>query len=83
VVVAEMEDFLFDLEYTVTQYTITTTDRGGYVQSVTKNSNRIDQEARDFLRNVNRGGRVNFEDLRAVGPDGTVKKLNPITFTIQ
>jgi gliding motility-associated protein GldM len=83
VVVAEMEDFLFDLEYTVTQYTITTTDRGGYVQSVTKDNNRIDQEARDFLRNVNRGGRVNFEDLRAVGPDGTVKKLNPITFTIQ
>jgi len=84
VVVAEMEDFLFDLEYNVTQYTITTQDRGGYVKSIKRENNRIDQEAKDWLRNnVGRGGRVVFEDLRAVGPDGTVKKLNPITFEVQ
>ena len=84
VVVAEMEDFLFDLEYTVTQYTITTQDRGGYVKTLKREDQRIDQEAKDWLReNVNRGGRVTFEDLRAVGPDGTVKKLNPITFEVQ
>ena len=84
VVLAEMEDFLFDLEYTVTQYTITTQDRGGYVKTLRRDNNRIDQEAKDWLRdNVGRGGRVVFEDLRAVGPDGTVKKLNPITFEVQ
>ena len=84
VVMAEMEDFLFDLEYTVTQYTITTQDRGGYVKSLRRETNRIDPEAQDWLRdNVNRGGRVTFEDLRAVGPDGTVKKLNPIVFEVQ
>ena len=84
VVLAEMKDFLFDLEYTVTQYTITTTDRGGYVKSLRRETNRIDEDAREWIRqNVNRGGRVNFEDLRAVGPDGTVKKLNPITFEVQ
>jgi len=84
VVMAQMDDFLFDLEYTVTQYTITTQDRGGYVKSLKRENNRIDPEAQDWLdENVNRGGRVTFEDLRAVGPDGTVKKLNPIVFEVQ
>jgi gliding motility-associated protein GldM len=81
---AEMEDFLFDLEYEIIQYTITTTDRGGYVKTLRKEGNRFDQEVNDWFRNnLERGRKVNFEDLRAVGPDGAVKNLNPITFTIQ
>jgi gliding motility-associated protein GldM len=81
---AVMEDFLFDLEYEVTQFTITTTDRGGYVKSLRKEGNRFDQEVKDwFDNNLERDKVVNFEDLKAVGPDGSVKDLNPITFTIQ
>jgi gliding motility-associated protein GldM len=81
---AEMEDFLFDLEYEIIQYTITTTDRGGYVKTLRKEGYRFDQEVNDWFRNnLERGRKVNFEDLRAVGPDGGVKNLNPITFTIQ
>jgi gliding motility-associated protein GldM len=83
-VFAVMEDFLFDLNYEVTQFTITTTDRGGYVKTLRKEGNRFDQEVRDwFDSNLERGRKVNFEDLQAVGPDGDVKDLNPITFTIQ
>jgi hypothetical protein len=49
-----------------------------------KQGNRFDQEVRDwFDNNLERGRKVNFEDLQAVGPDGDVKNLNPITFTIQ
>ncbi|MGM0532310.1 MAG: gliding motility protein GldM [Bacteroidota bacterium] len=83
-VFAVMEDFLFDLDYEVTQYTITTTDRGGYVKTLRKEGNQFDQEVRDwFNNNLEQGRKVNFEDLEAVGPDGEVKNLNPITFTIQ
>ena len=83
-VFAVMEDFLFDLNYEVTRFTITTTDRGGYVKTMRKQGNRFDQEVRDwFDNNLERGRKVNFEDLQAVGPDGDVKDLNPITFTIQ
>ncbi|MFO8235498.1 MAG: gliding motility protein GldM [Bacteroidales bacterium] len=83
-VFAEMEDFLFDLEYKVTQYTITTTDRGGYVQDIDKEGSRIDSEVREWLRNnAAKGRKVTFEDIVAVGPDGEEKRLNPITFTIQ
>jgi len=84
VVFAEMEDFLFDLQYEVTQYTLTTTNRGGYVQTLRKQTNRIDQEARQWIEdNVRLDSRVHFEDLRAVGPDGREKKLNPIMFEVQ
>lgn len=83
-VFAKMEDFLFDLEYTVTQYTITTTDRGGYIKDITQNNNRITQEVRTWMQqNIRRNSKVTFEDLRAVGEDGAVKKLNPIVFTIE
>jgi gliding motility-associated protein GldM len=83
-VFAEMEDFLFDLEYTITQFTVTTTDRGGYIKDITRKNNRIDQQVRKWMQqNIRRNSKVTFEDLRAVGPDGTVKKLNPIVFTIE
>jgi gliding motility-associated protein GldM len=81
---AVMEDFLFDLEYTVTQFTITTTDRGGYLKEKRKKGFRFDNEVREWMRdNIRRRTTVNFEDIKAVGPDGSVKDLNPITFTIQ
>ena len=81
---AEMEDFLFDLEYTVTQFTITTTDRGGYIQDIQKDGYRFDQQIRDWLEsNVNRGRKVTFENIKAVGPDGSVKDLNPIVFNVK
>jgi gliding motility-associated protein GldM len=81
---AKMEDFLFDLEYEVTQYTITTTDRGGYLKEIKKQGFRFDDEVVDWLKsNVARNRKVNFEDIKAVGPDGKIKDLNPITFTVK
>jgi gliding motility-associated protein GldM len=83
-VYAVMEDFLFDLNYTVTQYTITTTDRGGYVVDINRRGYKVDAEVRKWLQdNALRGRKLTFEDLKAVGPDGSVKELNPIAFTIQ
>ncbi len=83
-VLAKMEDFLFDLNYEVTQFTITTTDRGGYLKDLKKQGYKFDDEARDWLRdNVSAGRKVNFEDIKAVGPDGKEKDLNPITFTVK
>jgi gliding motility-associated protein GldM len=81
---AKMEDFLFDLEYEVTQFTITTTDRGGYLKEIKKQGFRFDDEVVDWLKsNVTQNRKVNFEDIKAVGPDGKVKDLNPITFTVK
>jgi len=83
-VYAVMEDFLFDLNYTITQYTVSTTDRGGFLIDEQRKGYRIDGEIREWLQdNAIAGRKVTFEDLRAVGPDGAVKELNPITFTIR
>jgi gliding motility-associated protein GldM len=81
---AKMEDFLFDLQYEVTQFTITTTDRGGYLKELRKKGFKFDDEVTEWLKdNVARNRKVNFEDIKAVGPDGKVKDLNPITFTVK
>ncbi len=81
---AAMEDFLFDLEYTITQYTVSTTNKGGFLIDEQRNTFRFDNEIREWLRdNAIAGRKINFEDLQAVGPDGAVKDLNPITFTIR
>ncbi|MGM0497699.1 MAG: gliding motility protein GldM [Bacteroidota bacterium] len=83
-VFARMEDFLFDLNYEVTQFTVTTTDKGGYFQDLKKDGYKFDDEVITWIKNnVSPGRKVNFEDIKAVGPDGKAKDLNPITFTVK
>jgi len=81
-VFAEMgDDFDFDLEFRVTGFTVSTI-KGGYLQDARSKNNRFTQEQKDLINSVARGGRVFIEEIRAIGPDKTTRKLNTITFTI-
>lgn len=80
-VLAEMENFDFDLKFTVTEFTISTTIQG-FVRFVPSSSNRITEEQRTLIGNLNRGQNVYFEDIKAIGPDGTVRNLPTIKFKI-
>ncbi len=81
-VFAEMgDDFDFDLEFRVTGFMVSTI-KGGYLQDARSKNNKFTQEQKDLINSVGRGGRVFIEEIKAVGPDKTPRKLNPITFTI-
>ncbi len=80
-VFAVLEGFLFDLEYTVTQFTISVQQRG-FDRSETSNSNRITQEQRSLIESLNRGQKLAIINIRAKAPDGSTRRLNPIILTI-
>ena len=81
-VFAEMENFDFDLEFNIIEFTLSTTDRGGYFIGEKSDGSTFTQAQYDLINNLRRNSRVNIEDVKAVGPDGKVRNLPPIVFEI-
>jgi hypothetical protein len=82
VVLAEMENFDFDLKFRVTSFRMSVTLRGFTYDEISK-SNRFTPKMTGFIQQMKRNSKVIFEDIKAVGPDGVTRKLNPLVFTIQ
>ncbi|WP_088655629.1 type IX secretion system motor protein PorM/GldM [Geofilum rhodophaeum] len=80
-IVADMENFEFDLQFKVTEFTVATI-RGGYVVDAKSNSNLFTDEQKELLRGTVRGQRVYIQDIQAVGPDGRRRSLGSIILTV-
>jgi hypothetical protein len=80
-VVAEMENFDFDLKFTVTEFTVSAVVQG-FVREYTSKSNRFTQDQKNLIRNLNRGQSVYIQDIKAVGPDGSTRPLSTINFKL-
>lgn len=81
-VTADLEDFVFDLKYRITKYTITTTV-GGMTKEVNKKGNEFDNEVRNLIKGMKTGAKLIIEDIEAVGPDGVPRALSPIVFKVR
>ncbi|MFP4023652.1 MAG: gliding motility protein GldM [Thiohalospira sp.] len=81
-VFAEMENFDFDLEFKIIEFTLSTTDRGGYFIGEKAEGSTFTPAQYNLINNLRRNSRVNIEDVKAVGPDGKVRNLPPIVFEI-
>lgn len=81
-VFAEMENFDFDLKFNIIEFTLSTTDRGGYFIGEKTEGSTFTPAQYNLIDNLRRNSRVNIEDVKAVGPDGKVRNLPPIVFEI-
>jgi hypothetical protein len=81
-VFAVMENFDFDLEFKIIEFTVSTTDRGGYTIDASTKGNVFTKAQQDLIKNLRRSQRLNIEDIKAIGPDGSVRNLAPIVFEI-
>ena len=81
-VIVTLEDFLFDLRYDVTQFTITVISQG-VEKSSTSNTATFTAEQNEILTSLNRGQKVIFTNIKAKGSgfEGVVD-LRDIVFTI-
>lgn len=82
VVQADLENFEFDAKFNVTEFTVSASI-GGFTQDVTVKSNKISDAQKNIIRNAQKGGRVLFTGIKAIGPDGKPRDLNDIVFKIQ
>ena len=74
-------DFLFDVRYTVTQFTMETMT-GGVSRAEASTSQMFTPAQMALIRTLTRGSKVFFTNIKARGPDG-VRDLVEIGFTIQ
>ncbi len=78
---AELENFDFEMQSIVTSFTLNVTI-GGYEQSKTSSSYKVTPEQKALLAKVKRGTRVTFENITAKVA-GSTRKLNDISLKVQ
>ncbi len=81
-VVADLENFDFDIKFRVVKFTVSA-NIGGFEQSAICSGSRFSPKAKGIIKKVKRGKKVYIEDIKAKGPDGTVRNLGSIAFKLQ
>jgi gliding motility-associated protein GldM len=80
-VFAIMPDFDFELNYTVTGFTLFYTDRGMDIEEP-GTSGTLTAKQKQALNGLTRGKNLMIKDIKAVGPDGRTRELNSIILKI-
>jgi gliding motility-associated protein GldM len=81
VVAAMPTDFEFDLTFSVTEFRVLSIVQG-FVKEVPVKGNLFNQDVRNLLNNLSKGSPVYIQDIKAVGPDGSVRTLSTINFKL-
>lgn len=81
VVSAVLENFEFDLTYTITSFSISVNDKGFDITEVS-NNNKLTAKQKSLIGNLRAGQRLWIEKITAVGPDGATRNLPPIILKI-
>jgi gliding motility-associated protein GldM len=80
-VFAIMPDFDFELNYSVTGFTIFYTDKGMDIEESCSSSN-LTPKQKNALNGLTRGKNLMIKDIKAVGPDNKTRDLNAIVLKI-
>jgi len=80
-VFAIMPDFDFELNYTVTGFTVFYTDKGMDIEEACTGSN-LSARQKQALNGLTRGKNLMIKDIKAVGPDNKPRDLNSIILKI-
>jgi len=80
-VVAEMENFDFDLKFAVTEFSVSAVVKGFAQNKPTKGA-RFTDDQKALINSLTKGSKVYIEDIKAMGPDKKVRDLGVIAFTI-
>ena len=81
-VVAQLKNFDFDLEFTVTEFTVSAVLSGGFTKTEISTNNKWTKPQLEIVSQLKNGQRLTFENIKAVGPDGKLRTLNSIVFKI-
>lgn len=80
-IVAEMENFDFDVKVSVQSFDISA-NIGGFLSTKSSNSNKVTPEQKSMLQTVKPGSRVYIENIKVKMPDGSVRDIAPINLKV-
>jgi gliding motility-associated protein GldM len=81
-VLAKLENFDFDLKFDVISFDMSMNLKGSFVTESSQ-SNRLSNNMASLLKNAGTGTKVYFENIRAKGPDGTVRKIPGVNLKVK
>jgi gliding motility-associated protein GldM len=80
---AELKDFDFDLKFKVTQFDVTFSGAGGYVNTYKATGNRFTTEQKGQFGKLTQGSIIFIDNIMAKGDDGSNRPLSNISFKIR
>ena len=81
-ILAEIENFDFKMPFRVTSFDVIAVIKG-FSEKRSSNNHRFSGEQVDLIKNLKRGDRVTFDNIKAKGDDGTRRDLPPIIFKLR
>lgn len=81
-IIPNMRDFEFEIYYEVTGYTFGTIVNGDWIPKNVR-GNRFTDEINNIIRNGRRKQKFIFENIKAKGPDGSMRSLNPVNLELR
>lgn len=82
-IIPRLENFEFNMNFTISSFTMSISVPGGDIQDDRSSSNRLTPNMVQMLQRARRGQRVWFENISAKGPDGSTRQLATIALRIQ
>lgn len=79
---AVIENFDFDMRFNVISFNVSATIRG-FLKEEPSSSADFTPEQKAIIEQAPSGGKVYFEDIKAKGPDGSIRSLGTIAFKIK
>jgi hypothetical protein len=79
--VAELENFDFDLSFRIAEFRVSTVNEQGKVVEATSNDNKFTVEQKKILNQCIIGQKVYFENIKAKGPDVEIRDIGTKVFT--
>ena len=83
IVEAKADDFLFEVDFTVTSFAIGFTDANGIYVTQDSPNNQFTAAQKNIFRNMRSGQIISISQVKAIGPDGKVRTLNPINIRVR
>ena len=80
-ITAELEGSEFEYKFTVLEFTVSAT-QGGFSFDKISHNDLITTEQNNLIKNSSRGQRVRFEDIKVMGPEGTPRVLQTLSFKL-
>ncbi|RMG78960.1 MAG: gliding motility protein GldM [Bacteroidetes bacterium] len=80
-VVAEMQNFEFDLRFVVVSFDLTANIKGNLVSKTAKGP-RLTGDMKTILKSLKPGSKFYIEKIKAKGPDGTIRDLGTLAFKV-
>ena len=78
----ELKDFLWDLKFVINSFTLTCS-KDNLDLEVLSNGNKLNDKMKSLISTCKAGQKIIFNDIKAIGPDGRPRDLNPIVLTIK